>query len=137
MLTTIVKDHTIIIWEKEEKKAIHLTKQQYLLLEQDFLDKGWNAGFAINDPETGKRVYTWRLWDIKEWCWERKSSKISGARYVCDYGTRHPLSEECECIKRYKIDPWTFREKRQALWINSSFDVNDKTRMKILNYNSK
>lgn len=132
MLTTIIRDHKIIVGEKEDKKEIYLTRQQYMILEQDFLDKSGQSPFSIKDPETWKKLYTGRLWDIKDWCGENKTSSSAWKRYVCDFWTRHPLNEECECRKKYGIDGCVFKEKMRNFGIMYTADVNDTNRSKIL-----
>lgn len=40
---------------------------------------------------------------------EVKTQVIAWMRYICDFGTRHPIVERCSCETEFQIYPWNFR----------------------------
>jgi len=60
---------------------------------------------------------------------------MSERKYVCWYGNRHPVSVTCECPKKYKKSPAMFRDHMRACGIQYPNDIDDSSRIRILEYN--
>lgn len=103
------------ILELTKDREIHITQEQYRALKIAQKISSYNESLEIRDPDTWKILHDW-LW--KDFAWFREIERSSNGqdRYVCDFSTRHPMQEICDCSNKYNIPPVLFREKMNQLF---------------------
>lgn len=128
-LSTIRYTHMAILRDDRE---LPLTESQYQTWRLQKQDDKASSPITICDWPWLPIRYDWECGQCKEFK-EIRQSESAKRKYICDYWWRHPISESCECIKKYKLNPSQFREKMLKCGIKYVSDVNDLNRNKILN----
>lgn len=130
MLTTNTRTH---ILELTKDREIPITEKQYKQLKASQQLAWYNDTLEIHDADTGKLIHDW-LWKDFSWFREIQRSNVSGAKYVCDYWIRHPISESCTCSNKYKMPPIIFRAFLRELYPSVQYpsQVTPEMRNKIL-----
>ena len=104
MLSKNIRSHIVILRDWRE---FNITREQYWILKISRQDWKRNDPLEIRDCDTQKIIYDWELWDIKEFK-EREFVNMSWYVYICSYGTRHNLNDECLCKEKFKCFYWSF-----------------------------
>jgi len=106
---------------------INITTAQYEFYRDEVELKKHNEFITIEDIDTHDIIFEWRCSEIKEFQQINKDSSLSWAVYICDYGTRHPISMwgECECVKKYACMWFQFKDRLKILGykINYAKDI--------------
>lgn len=66
---------------------------------------------TLEDPVTGKIIYDGAKSEIKRLehaDLAQKAKEFHERRWICEYGHRHTLNQECSCMKRYTCPPGYF-----------------------------
>lgn len=106
MLTTKLRTHKVLI--KDEKIAI--TQEQYDTLKTaKFRGKATDL-IEVRDPDTNRLIFNGELREIKEF-FEIERGNMDGMQWICDFGVRHDMNEQCNCYDTYKVRPWEYRYK--------------------------
>ena len=106
MLTKNIRNIRVIFKDKDIKDIL-ITEEMANAIR---VSKGW---IQIPDPDNFWRI----LFD-----WERslikrmedtgiieKAKEMKYSRWVCDYWTRHPWNDKCDCIKRFWVHHTDFQ----------------------------
>jgi len=132
MITTNIKNYIIIFrnWTQ-----ISITKAQYNLYRDEIEMKKHNDFITINDIDTNEILFEWRCNEIKEFKERKQDPSLYGAVYICDFWTRHSVSEwwECNCWKDFDCIWITFKDKLKTMWYKINYN-SDITREMILQY---
>jgi len=115
MLSKNIRSHIVILrdWRK-----FNITQDQYSTLKLARQDFKRNEPLEIRDADTRELEYDWEMWDIKEFQERKQDPNLAAAVYVCDYGTRHHISEwkECDCWKDFDCIGIVFKDRLKAMW---------------------
>lgn len=114
MLSTNPRTH---ILELTRDREIPITEMQYKQLKASQKLSSYNDVLEIKDPDTWKILHDW-LWKDFAWFKELERVDTSDLRYICDFATRHPISESCGCPEKYWFYPVEFRSKLYELYPN-------------------
>lgn len=112
MLSTNPRTHVI---ELTRERELFITEKQYKALKSaQKLANFWDS-LEIHDADTGKIIHDW-LW--KDFTGFRELVRVdtSGTKWICDFATRHPLNETCDCKDKYDLFPVEFRTKLYELY---------------------
>lgn len=112
-ITKNIKTHRIVFNDKRDD--ILITQTQYDLYSQEYDMKNANQRMTITDIDTKEILYDGRKWKIDEFQHIKKSN-ILDYKYVCDYWTRHEMSDECKCYDRFWCLRMTFQDNLRILW---------------------
>lgn len=119
-ITKNLKTHIAYIRDWEE---INLTTEQYQTLRLAKEDNKSRDMVTIKDPDTWKILFDWEYWDIKKFK-ERDAGNMGESRYICSYWTRHFMTDECKCSKRFWCTWFVFQDKLRELWHDTFYDSN-------------
>ncbi len=113
-LSTRVITHYASI-EKEDKK-IPLTRDDAEALRDTLKAVTTTKYITIPNPDDplGEPLWEGRAGNVL--IIKNDGGNTSGMRFICEYGTRHPVHESCTCEKKYWVYPWTVREESMRLF---------------------
>lgn len=106
-LSKNIRTHLVLLRDGWE---INITEQQYNTLRLKKEDAKRNDMITITDADTQKVLFDGEMWEIK---WFRKREidpTLASTKYVCGYGIRHALNEDCKCKERFKCFDYSFQD---------------------------
>ena len=112
MLSTHPRTH---ILELTRDREIFITERQYKQLKADQKLASFSQPLEIHDADTGKLIHDW-LWKDVAWFRELVRQDTTGTNWICDFATRHPIHELCDCKEKYNLFPVEFRTKVYELY---------------------
>lgn len=112
---------------------IPLTEEQFEKVEFNKVNEKSTFLQKISDLNTWKVIYNWEIWAIKGFQ-EIKKQDNSNIRYICDFGLKHPINEECWCKNKYWIFWVQFRYKAHQMFPNKFYmqDLSEEQRLQVL-----
>lgn len=113
MLTKNQRTHYILLtdWEK-----INITEAQKKLYQEEVDLKKHNERITIYDIDTNEELFNGRCSKIERFCKREIDPSIQSRRYICNFGTRHPLNEDCDCKFTYQTLGILFQDELEKLW---------------------
>lgn len=105
-----------VVTGKDTTKNIPLTKDMAETLRAN-LKQWYHTRYItlpkIDDP-LGEPAWEGRAWDVT--IRKNEISDLQATKYVCDFATRHPMKEMCDCDKKYDLFPVEFRTRLYDLY---------------------
>ncbi len=119
MLPSINTRKKLVILSDDREIAI--TEQQYNAIKAEQSIWKYTDPIVITDADTKKVLFDWKLWAIKEFR-DINTENRFWDRFICDFWTRHPLSDECNCQDKYKVYPIQFTQRMYKMfpWMYAS-----------------
>ena len=114
--TNLATHYASVSTGKDTSKNIPLSKEMAETLRAN-LKQWYHTQYMtipkIDDP-LGEPAWEGRAWDVvikKNELWTSK-----GVKYICDFATRHPINDSCNCVEEYRMPAIVFRHKLNELY---------------------
>jgi len=114
--TTNLRTDIISVKNPEWKiLKIPLTKDQYMGIFEKKQKSSRTDTLIITDADTWDKLFHGEYGDIKGFE-DIKWKDTSNLYWICDYWTSHAMQSWCECVKTFKVNPWSFRRTANEMF---------------------
>jgi len=118
MINKNVKTHNIIMknWE-----ILKITKAQYEFYKEEINLKKFTDFIIINNIDTDEILFEWRCSEIKRFEKIKFDKWYQQTMFVCDWWTRHQLSQVCNCWKKFDCLWFQMKDRLNEMWYNIKY----------------
>lgn len=107
-LSTEVKNHRLIFADSENRQPIFITESKAGVIRRFLKDR--SATYIDLTDDQGNYSETVQKRAIKGVQFITQDEGNKNLRYICDYGTRHAMAQQCECREKFKCFGFEFMQ---------------------------